>query len=203
MKKNENKLYPMYEFIRSYIQNNAYPPSLREISAATGIKSISTVHTYLQQLKSEGLLTTDPAKQRSITLTNKVAPTYGVPLIGSVAAGMPILAYDNIQEYVRLPEDMLRGSQQSDLFLLKVTGSSMIDAGIFDGDMILIDSGINVESGDIAVARVQGDTATVKRVFLEKGNVRLQPENPDMQPIYVDYNDIEVIGKVVGLLRRY
>ena len=125
------------------------------------------------------------------------------PLIGDVAAGQPILAYDNIQETFTLPSSLLHGANETEVFMLKVEGESMIDIGILNGDLIVVHNAIGSENGDIVVARVGGDTATVKRIYYEKAGVRLQPENSNMDPIYASYDDVEIVGKVIGLIRRY
>ena len=127
-----------------------------------------------------------------------------VPLVGNVAAGIPILAVDNIQEYYVMPKRLLKGANDTEVFMLRVQGQSMIEAGINDGDIIIIHRGMSVESGEIGVVRVSGESATLKRVFYENGNkIRLQPENSSMQPIIVDINDVEIVGKLIGLYREY
>ncbi|MEG1547713.1 MAG: transcriptional repressor LexA [Clostridia bacterium] len=195
----------IYEFIQSYINQRAFPPTVREIGAAVGLKSTSTVHAHLKALAESGLIRLNPSKQRSITLpyatdTSVVKP---VPLVGSVAAGEPILAYDNIQDTFPLPASLLHGAEAGEVFLLSVEGESMIEAGILNGDMILIHSGITVGNGDIAVVRVNDDTATVKRIFFEKNIIKLQPENSSMEPIFIAPSNVEIVGKVIGLIRRF
>lgn len=200
----------VYDYIRKYIQENTIPPTVREICAAVGLKSTSTVHMHLKNLAEMGLIKQHPSMQRSITLCGEVptpsnnAPLYrDLPLVGSVAAGQPILAVENIQEYISLPVSLLHGAEQDEAFMLRISGESMIGAGIQNGDMIVVHSGLKAENGDIVVARVCEDSVTVKRIFFEKDKIRLQPENPSMEPIYATYDDVAVVGKVVSLFRRY
>lgn len=194
----------VYDYIRAFIQERAFPPTVREIGAAVGLKSTSSVHSHLKGLADKGYIHLNPSKQRSITLAlGALPPLQVVPLVGTVAAGQPIFAEDNIQDYFPLSSSLLRGAREDEAFLLRVSGESMIDGGMLDGDMILVNSGLSVQSGDIVVARIGGDTATVKRVFFEKDRVRLQPENAGMSPIYAPYQEVEIVGKVVGLIREY
>lgn len=198
----------VYDFIRAYIQEHAFPPTVREICAAVGLKSTSTVHMHLKNLAAKGMIKLNPSMQRSIELCEPLAPRGGpafrsLPLVGSVAAGLPILAVDNIQEYISLPTSLVHGAGAEEAFMLRVSGESMIDAGIHDGDLLVVHRGLKAENGDIVVARVGGDSATVKRIFFERDKIRLQPENRSMEPIYAEYEDVEVAGKVVSLLRRY
>ncbi len=195
----------VYDYICEFIQDHAFPPTVREIGAAVGLKSTSSVHSHLKGLSDKGYIKLNPSMQRSIALTQTAIPydVQPVPLVGTVAAGQPIFAEDNIQEYLPLPASLLHGAEQDGVFLLGVEGESMIDAGMFSGDMILVHSGISVNNGDIVVARIGGDTATVKRVYFEKPNIRLQPENTNMEPIYAPYADVAIVGKVIGLIRRY
>ncbi len=194
----------VYDYIRSFIEERSFPPTVREIGAAVGLKSTSSVHSHLKGLSDKGYIRLNPSMQRSITLTQAAAPqAQSIPLVGTVAAGQPIFAEDNIQEYFPLPPLLLHGAQSDEAFLLRVSGESMIDIGMFDGDMIVVHSGMSVGNNDIVVARIGGDTATVKRVFFEKDRVRLQPENTSMSPIYASYDNVEIVGKVVGLIRQY
>ncbi len=194
----------IYEFIKLYFDKHSIPPTVREIAEAVSLKSTSTVHLHLKELQKHGLISMEPMKQRSITIMRPEG-SRGVltHLIGEVAAGVPILAYDNIQETFTLPSSLLHGANETEVFMLKVEGESMIDVGILNGDLIVVHNAIGSENGDIVVARVGGDTATVKRVYYEKDGVRLQPENSSMDPIYASYDDVEIIGKVIGLIRRY
>lgn len=201
----------VYEFICIYIEENFIPPTVREIGAAVGLKSTSTVHMHLQNLAAKGLIILTPSKQRSITLPKSVAPAssamssgMNIPLVGSVAAGQPILAEENIQDYLSVPESFLRGRRPGEVFALNVQGESMIEIGIRDGDTLIVDKETEVFEGDIIIARVSGETATVKRLYFEKGGkIRLQPENQSMEPIIVDASDVAIDGKVVGLIRKY
>ncbi len=194
----------VYDYIRSFIQERSFPPTVREIGAAVGLKSTSSVHSHLKGLADKGYICLNPSKQRSITLTqNTFSQARPIPLVGTVAAGQPIFAEDNIQEYLPLPASLLHGAQTGEAFLLRISGESMIDIGMFDGDMIVVHNGISTNNSDIVVARIGGDTATVKRVFFEKDRIRLQPENASMSPIYAPYDDVEIVGKVIGLIRQY
>jgi repressor LexA len=194
----------VYDYIRSFIEERSFPPTVREIGAAVGLKSTSSVHSHLKGLSDKGYIRLNPSMQRSITLTQtNVSQAQAIPLVGTVAAGQPIFAEDNIQEYFPLPSSLLHGAQTDEAFLLRVSGESMIDIGMFDGDMIVVHSGISAGNSDIVVARIGGDTATVKRVFYEKDRVRLQPENTSMSPIYARYDELEIVGKVIGLIRQY
>ena len=203
--------------IEACIQEKGYGPTVREICQSLGLSSPSTVHVHLKALEEKGLIKRDPLKSRSITLThphdeasvieNVIAPSFGraveVPLVGNVAAGSPILAVENIQEYISLPTGLLHGADEEEAFLLQVSGESMILAGINHGDLLVVHRGLKAENGDIVVARVGEDSATVKRIFFEQDAIRLQPENPYMEPIYADYQEVAIVGKVIALLRRY
>lgn len=194
----------VYEYICNYIKENGIPPTVREIGAAVGLKSTSTVHMHLQNLAAKGLIVLNPSKQRSITLPKGAAQNMGVPLVGNVAAGQPILAEENIQDYIGIPDSFLRGRSAGEVFALSVRGESMIEIGIHDGDTIIVDKGAQAVEGDIVVARVCGETATVKRLYFEREQkIRLQPENRNMEPIWVDAADVAIDGKVIGLIRRY
>jgi len=203
MKKLANSQQAIYEFIVSYYEEHAYPPTVREICRAVGLSSTSTVHTHLNKLEQRGLIRRDPAKQRSIVITEQSGVGQLVPLVGNVAAGTPILAVENIEDEFPMPPMLLHGGRKGELFVLRVEGNSMIDAGIYNGDYIVVHNGLGYDNGDVVVVRIQGERATVKRIYREQDRVRLQPENAAMQPIYVAYGDIEVIGKVVGLMRSY
>lgn len=203
MKKLANPQQSIYEFIVSYYEEHAYPPTVREICKAVGLNSTATVHTHLNKLEQRGLIRRDPAKQRSIVITEQTGVGQLVPLVGNVAAGTPILALENIEDEFPMPPMLLHGGRKGELFVLRVEGSSMIDAGIYNGDYIVVHNGLGYDNGDVVVVRIQGERATVKRIYREQNRVRLQPENAAMQPIYVAYGDIEVVGKVVGLMRSY
>ena len=210
MRKSGETQKAVYNYIKEFIAINSYPPTVREIGTALGLRSTSTVHMHISNLAEKGLIICNPSKQRSITLpegtNDRAVNTHmqSVPLVGNVAAGIPILAVDNIQEYYVMPKHLLNGANDTEVFMLRVQGQSMIEAGINDGDIIIIHRGMSVESGEIGVVRVSGESATLKRVFYENGNkIRLQPENSSMQPIIVDINDVEIVGKLIGLYREY
>lgn len=207
MKKLGKSQQAVYDFIVDSIQNRSLPPTVREICAAVGLSSTATVQTHLKALEAKGYIHINHGKQRSITLseapTSSVSTIRTVPLVGRVAAGLPILAEENIEEELCLPDHMLRGAQRGEVFCLTVEGESMRDIGILNGDKILVHRGMNIVNGDIVVALVNGESATVKRFYLERDKVRLQPENEHMQPIFVDFENIELIGKVIGLTRSY
>lgn len=209
MKKLNNPQQQIYEYILNYSQENAYPPSVREICDAVGLKSPATVHTHLRNMEAAGLIRRDHSKQRSIHVVPQceaaASPcTEGrIPLIGRVAAGMPILATENIEGAFAVPELLTHGSRHEGVFLLRVVGDSMVNAGIQDGDYIVVDRELGYVSGDIVVARTVEETATVKRIFPEGDTVRLQPENDLYPPILLPAADVEVVGKVTGLMRRY
>ncbi|MDR1619098.1 MAG: transcriptional repressor LexA [Clostridiales bacterium] len=206
MKKLINSQQAIYEYIVDYYQKNSIPPTVREICAAVGLNSTSTVHAHLAKLEENGLIQRNPSKQRSIVITEmQNAQGMPVPLVGNVAAGTPILAVENIEEEYQMPPQFLKGGKAGEVFMLRVEGNSMVDIGMLNRDQIIVHNGLQVNNGDIVVARIQGERATVKRFFQEgdSGRIRLQPENSTMQPIYVAFNDIEIVGKVIGLLRAY
>ncbi|MHB1653107.1 MAG: transcriptional repressor LexA [Desulfitobacteriaceae bacterium] len=189
------------EFIKNEIRKKGYPPSVREIGDAVGLMSSSTVHGHLQTLEEKGYIRRDPTKPRAIEIldgssqeeTNK--RVVHVPIVGRVTAGVPILAVENIEDTFPLPADLVR---EDSVFMLKVQGESMIEAGILDGDYILIRQQSTARNGEIVVAMI-GEEATVKRFFKEKNLVRLQPENSAMDPIYSQ--NVVVLGKVIGVFR--
>jgi len=191
------------DFIRSEIHRRGYPPSVREIGEAVGLSSSSTVHSHLAALEVKGFLRRDPSKPRALEVLdfrdNDAAVDMGrvssVPLVGSVAAGQPILAAENIEQTLPLPTEF-SGDQT---FILRVRGESMIDAGILDGDFVVVKQQNTATNGDIVVAMLE-DEATVKTYYREADRIRLQPENSTMEPIYT--RDAEVLGRVVALFRR-
>ncbi len=190
------------EFIQETVQKKGYPPSVREIGAAVGLSSSSTVHAHLSSLVEQGLLKRDPDKPRAICLSDQnynvhksVTP---VPVVGRVTAGQPILAMENIEDTYPLPTDLVGDGE---VFMLVVQGDSMINAGILDGDYVLVSKVNSANNGDIVVALVDNDEATVKRFYKESGHIRLQPENDFMSPIIVD--DAYILGKVIGVIRLY
>ncbi len=186
------------EFIKSEVQSKGYPPSVREIGDAVGLKSTSTVHGHLTRLEKKGLLHRDSMKPRAMeVLGDDLFPrAVSVPLVGRVTAGLPILAEENIEENIALPESMVG---EGKFFILHVKGESMIDAGIMDGDFVVVRQQPDAHNGDIVVAMVE-DEATVKRFFKENGMFRLQPENTAMKPIIVA--NVTILGKVVSLFRK-
>ena len=187
------------DFIKSEIEEKGYPPSVREICAAVGLRSTSTVHAHLNHLAEKGLIRRDSTKPRALeVLDGTQARGRSVPLVGRVTAGQPILAIENIEEYLSLPQSVLG---QGEMFSLRVEGESMIDAGIMDGDIVVLRRQDTAENGEIVVAMTREDEATLKRIFYEDGRVRLQPENATMAPIYVD--NVTVLGKLVALIRQF
>lgn len=197
MRDASEKKMQILDFIRREIDDKGYPPSVREICLAVGLKSTSTVHAHLNRLEEEGYIRRDATKPRALELTD-TATVRGrsVPLVGRVTAGMPILAQQNIEEYYMLPQNLVGGDE---VFILSVQGESMIEAGILDGDFVIVRRQSHAENGDIIVAMID-DEATVKRIFYEKTRVRLQPENSAMQPIYA--RDVTVLGRVIALFRQ-
>ncbi len=192
----------IYDFICNFLKENKYAPTIREICEALDIKSTSTVKYHIDNLMNDGLISKNSLKQRSF-IVNQQPKSNTVPLVGDVAAGFPRLAYDTFQDEYMLPPSLLHGAAADEVFLLRIDGESMIDAGIYTGDLIIVRKGIAFENGDIVVARVDGDLATVKRIYREKDRIRLQPENSHMEPIYAKYDDVEIAGKVIGLIRQY
>lgn len=206
MKKLADPQQVILDYMISFTEEHAYPPSVREICAAVGLKSTATVHTHLRNLEKRGLITRDPSKQRAVFINTDQLPDrqekqYAVPLIGRVAAGIPMLATENIEDAFPLPDVLMHGKEPEEVYMLRVDGESMRDAGIRDGDILVVNHNCNCVNGDIVVARVQGESATVKRFFREKDRVRLQPENDLFEPIYVPFDEVEISGKVIGLLR--
>jgi repressor LexA len=191
----------IFEFIKRYSDVNGYPPTVRDIGKAVGLASSSTVHAHLANLEKIGLLRRDPTKPRAIELLDRAAAGMrsfvrpGLPLVGQVAAGQPVLAEENIEEYVSTPA--IAGGEEGE-FLLRVRGESMKNAGILDGDLVVVRPQETASDGDIIVALV-GEEATVKRFFQEEDRVRLQPENETMQPIFT--REVKILGRVVGLMR--
>jgi repressor LexA len=189
----------IFDFIRRYASKHGYPPTVREIGKAVGLGSPSTVHAHLANLEKIGLLKRDPSKPRAIEVLVEKAKRAvrggGLPIVGEVAAGEPVLAEENIEDYVDVPDAI--GGEEGD-FILRVKGDSMKDAGILEGDYVVVRSEETADDGEIVVALV-GEEATVKRFFREKGKVRLQPENKAYKPIRTA--DAKVLGTVVGVFR--
>jgi repressor LexA len=196
----------IFDFIRKYSAKYGYPPTVRDIGKAVGLASSSTVHAHLANLEKIGLLRRDPSKPRAIELLDRVMDTAvesvrgivrpaALPLLGSVAAGAPMLAEENIEDYVSVP-DIAGGSDGE--YLLRIRGDSMKDAGILEGDFVVVRSQDTAQDGDVVVALL-GEEATVKRYFREPDHIRLQPENDSIEPIRS--KEVKVLGRVVGLLR--
>ena len=190
------------EYIKSEILNKGYPPSVRDICQAVNLKSTSSVHSHLETLEKNGYIRRDPTKPRTIEIIddnfNLVRrEVVNVPMVGTVAAGQPILAIENIDNYFPIPSEYMPNEET---FMLKVKGESMINAGILDGDNILVKRQNTAKNGDMVVALVD-DSATVKTFYKENGHIRLQPENDTMEPIIVD--DCEIMGKVFGVFRFF
>lgn len=193
-------------YIQKEVQAKGYPPSVREIGEAVGLSSSSSVHAQLEKLEQLGYLRRDPTKPRAIEVLtgSSTSPdldfipsnVLNVPIVGAVTAGMPILAEQNVDSYFPLPKDFTRSTE---VFMLRVKGDSMINAGIFDGDLVIVNREPNATDGDIVVALL-GEEATVKRFYKERQQVRLQPENERYQPIIA--TDVKILGRVIGLVRR-
>jgi repressor LexA len=199
----------IWDFLVDYVDRHGYPPTVREIGERVGLASPSTVHAHLANLERAGFLKRDPTKPRALELTGlrrqemrseRNSSTHGLPLVGEIAAGAPLLAEQNVEEYVDLPERLVGGAAD---FLLRVKGDSMIDAGILDGDLVVVRKADTAVNGDIVVALTgddeAADEATVKRYFRESGRIRLQPENAALEPIYAKH--VQILGKVVGVFR--
>jgi len=190
----------IFEFIGRYLKQHGYPPTVREIGKAVGLHSSSTVHAHLAKLESRGLLKRDPTKPRAIELlverAKRAVRPAGMPLVGTVAAGTPVLAEENIEDYLQVPAVI--GGETGD-FVLRIKGDSMVDVGILEGDYVVVRPSETAADGEIVVALI-GEEATVKRFYREKDHVRLQPENVTMEPIRSD--EVSIVGKVVGVFRR-
>ncbi len=195
-----NKQQEILDYIKSEIINRGYPPTVRDICTAVNLKSTSSVHSHLATLEREGYILRDKTKPRAIEIVDDSFNTarkeiINIPVVGKVAAGEPLLAVQNIENYFPVPAEYLSNHVT---FMLKVQGESMINAGIYDGDTIIVEEANTAENGEIIVALID-DSATVKRFFREKDHIRLQPENDSMEPIIV--KDCKIIGKVIGLFR--
>jgi repressor LexA len=196
------------DYLRAFVDEHGYPPTVREIGEAVGLRSPSTVHAHLAQLERAGLLRRDPTKPRAIELTDRrrhvdesPADFHRLPLVGEIAAGGPLLAEQNVEDYVAVPEPLSRGGEE---FLLRVKGDSMTGAGILNGDFVVVQRRQDAQNGEIVVALADddesADEATVKRFFREDGRVRLQPENDAFEPIYAEH--VQILGKVIGVFRH-
>ena len=197
-----DKQKEILEYIKSEILNRGYPPAVRDICEAVHLKSTSSVHSHLETLEKNGYIRRDPTKPRAIEIIDDTfnlvrREVVNVPLLGRVAAGQPLLAVENIETYFPVPSEYIPNEET---FMLRVTGESMINAGIFDGDNILVQRQSTAEDGEMVVALVD-DSATVKTFFKEEGHYRLQPENPAMDPIIVE--DCTILGKVFGVFRIF
>lgn len=191
----------IYKFLKTYTENKGYPPSVREICEAVDLKSTSTVHGHLKRLEKKGFIKRDPTKPRALEIVELNASKremINIPIVGKVTAGTPILATENIEDSFPIPLEYIKHDRE--LFILRVSGESMIDAGINDGDLAIIEQCTTALNGDIIVALIENE-ATIKRFFKEENHIRLQPENKTMNPILV--NDCTILGKLVGLFRAY
>jgi repressor LexA len=190
----------IFDFIGRHLKQHGYPPTVREIGKAVGLHSSSTVHAHLAKLERLGLLRRDPTKPRAMEVlaerARRAVRPAGLPLVGSVAAGAPVLAEENIEDYLQVPAVI--GGETGD-FVLRVRGDSMVDAGILEGDYVVVRPAEDAGDGEIVVALI-GEEATVKRIFKERDHIRLQPENRSMKPIRS--KEASVIGRVVGVFRR-
>lgn len=193
------------DYIKDEVSKKGYPPSVREIAVAVGLASSSTVHGHLARIEDKGYIRRDPTKPRAIEVLDlsegsdipREEPRYA-PLIGKVTAGLPITAVENIEEFMPLPTST--ASPDDNLFILAIDGESMIEAGILDGDMVIVKQQNTAQNSDIIVAMTEDNEATVKRFFKEKDHIRLQPENATMNPLL--YNNVTILGKVIGLYRN-
>jgi repressor LexA len=205
MKKLSKRQQDILEFIKKEVQLKGYPPSVREIGEAVGLASSSTVHGHLARLESKGLIRRDPTKPRAIEILDQddvVTPMYSgsivnVPIVGKVTAGQPITAIENVEDFFPIPDRYV--SPDDKVFMLEIMGDSMIEAGIFDGDLVLVRQQHTANNGDIVVAMTEEDEATVKRFFKEKDYFRLQPENSTLAPIIL--KNVSILGKVIGVYR--
>lgn len=191
----KNKMQAVLNFINEYNAEYGYPPTVREICAILNIKSTASAYYYIEKLTSEGKLSKSPNKNRAVSF--KKSSSVNIPLLGVVTAGQPIFAYENYEDYYSFPAGSFRGD---DLFMLRVQGTSMIDAGICDGDKVIVRKQQSAENGDIVVALLE-DSATVKRFFKKENCIVLHPENETMEDIIVE--DAKILGKVVGLVRSF
>jgi repressor LexA len=207
-RRDPEKQQQILDFVNRQVAEKGYPPSVREICQAVGFKSTSTVHAYLKKLEEEGLIEKDATKPRALRILDDKSTSLegyisdreieNIPVLGRITAGQPILAVENIEETFPVPVQYLHNST---VFMLKVRGDSMINAGILDGDYIMVKQQNTANNGDIVAALI-GEEATVKTFYKEKGHIRLQPANPSYDPIIVE-DDLTILGKVIGLFRQY
>ena len=193
----EEKLTMIMDYIRKFSEENGYTPSVREIAKECGIKSTATVHSYLSRLQDKGYLSKTTNKKRSVTFSKSSGVS--IPLIGTVTAGQPVFAYENYEDYYTFPVGEFKGEE---LFMLRVEGTSMIDAGIMNGDKIIVRRQNTAENGEIVVAMVE-DSATVKRFYRKNGQIILHPENESLSDMIFADGEVSILGKVVGLMRNY
>lgn len=195
------KQQEILEYLKKEIISRGYPPSVREICEAVDLRSTSSVHSHLETLERNGYIRRDPAKPRAIEIVdnnfNLTRKSVNVPILGSVAAGMPLLAVENVEGYFPIPIEYMPNTET---FMLHVKGESMINAGIYDGDKVLVQKQSTAENGDFVVAMIE-DGVTVKTFYKEDDHIRLQPENDFMEPLI--YDDVQIIGKVIGLFRMF
>ena len=197
--KTEAKMMKVLDFICDFLEDKGYPPSVREMCNFLDISSTATVHYYLKKLAEAGYIKKADYKNRCIEVVNNPnkITSQGVPVVGKVAAGVPITAVENIEDYIELPKSLFR---DEDLFVLNVTGTSMINAGILEGDKLIVRKQNYAKNGDKVIALID-DSATVKTYYKENGHFRLQPENDTMEPIILD--ELDILGVVIGLIRKY
>ncbi len=197
----------IWTFLTQYVDEHGYPPTVREIGEAVGLASPSTVHAHLANLERAGLIKRDPTKPRALELRRepkaepaRAADVHRLPLVGEIAAGGPLLAEDNVEDHIAVPEPLAHGGEE---FLLRVKGDSMVNAGILEGDLLVVRRSQSAQNGDIVVALAgsdeSADEATVKRFFRDGRRVRLQPENDTLEPLYPDH--VEILGIVTGVFR--
>lgn len=195
----EEKLTRVMDYIVKFTEENGYTPSVREIGKECGIKSTATVHSYIEKLQTRGYLNKTDNKKRAVTIGKGAG--VNIPLLGVVTAGQPIFAYENYEDYYTFPVSEFKGE---DLFMLRVQGTSMIDAGIMDGDKIIVRRQQTAENGEIVVALVNEDeSATVKRLYRRNGKIVLHPENETLSDMIYESDEVSILGKVVGLMRNY
>ena len=192
----EEKLTMVMDYIRKFTEENGYTPSVREIGKECGIKSTATVHSYIEKLQMKGYLSKTDNKKRAVTIGKSTGVS--IPLVGTVTAGQPILAYENYEDYYTFPAGEFKGDN---LFMLRVQGTSMIDAGICDGDKIIVRQQETAQNGEIIVALVD-DSATVKRFYFKNGQIILHPENEKLNDMIYSPEEVRILGKVVGLMRN-
>lgn len=205
MTKLSSRQQAILDYIKEQVRLKGYPPSVREIAEAVGLASSSTVHGHLSRLESKGFIRRDPTKPRAIEILDLEEETSipkddarYAPVIGKVTAGLPITAVENIEEFVPIPSST--AGPDDNIFVLVIDGESMIEAGILDGDMVIVKQQNTAQNGDIVVAMTEENEATVKRFFKEKDYIRLQPENATMEPLI--YQNVSILGRVVGLYRH-